>query len=186
MEDQLVDVLVVILVMIIILVIVTGVFLAVQITHNNSEESEIPVETTSSYYVVTEEERELLARIVTCEASICSVECQQDVCSVIFNRLESQKWTLDLNGDNKITVYDIVYYPNAFSPLLDGSFERCVVPTKEAYEAVDYVIHNGPTLPTYVRYFRADTDFNWDNYMNYKEIDNVYFGYFKTWKEGTW
>lgn len=139
-----------------------------------------------NYYTVTDEERELLARIVTCEASICSLECQKDVCSVIFNRLESGKWRKDMNGDGKITIYDIIYYPNAFSPTTDGAMDRCTTPCKSAYEAVDYVIENGPTVPTYVRYFRASYDFSWEGYENYKTIDNVYFGYFVGWHKGDW
>ena len=139
-----------------------------------------------NHYNITDEERELLARIVTCEASICSLECQKDVCSVIFNRLESGKWRKDMNDDNKITVYDIVYYPNAFTPTIDGSLDKCAVPCKSAYEAVDYVVKNGPTIPTEVRYFRTSYDFRWEGYENYKIIDNTYFGYFTDWKQGAW
>lgn len=139
-----------------------------------------------NYYSVTEEERKLLARIVTCEASICSIECQKDVCSVIFNRLESGKWKKDMNGDSKITVYDIIYYPNAFTPTINGALDRCTQPCQSAYEAVDYIIKNGPTVPTEVRYFRTDYDFSWDGYKNYKVIDNVYFGYFTDWQKGAW
>lgn len=138
------------------------------------------------YYIITDEERELLARIVTCESSICSLECQKDVCSVIFNRLESGKWRKDMNGDGQITLYDIIYYPNAFTPASNGALDRCTTPCKSAYEAVDYVVKNGPTVPTYVRYFRTSYDFKWDGYSNYKVIDNVYFGYFNDWKNGAW
>ena len=139
-----------------------------------------------TYYNITEEEKELLARLVTCEASICSVECQKDVCSVVFNRLDSDKWKRDMNNDGQITLYDIVYYPNAFSPTINGALDKCSTPCKSAYEAVDYVIENGPTVPTYVRYFRTDHDFSWDGYKNYKVIDNVYFGYFENWHKGAW
>lgn len=138
------------------------------------------------HYKVTSEERELLARLVTCESDICSLECQKAVCSVIFNRLDSGKWKKDMNGDGKITLYDIIYYPNAFSPTFDGSMDKCTSPCKSAYEAVDYVINNGVTVPTYVRYFRADYDFAWEGYENYKVIDNVYFGYFEDWERGAW
>jgi spore germination cell wall hydrolase CwlJ-like protein len=143
-------------------------------------------ENKKSYYNITAEERELLARIVTCEASICSLECQKDVCSVIFNRLESGKWRKDMNNDGVITLYDIIYYPNAFSPTINGAMDKCTKPCASAYEAVDYVVENGPTVPTYVRYFRTSYDFSWDDYTNYKVIDNVYFGYFTTWQQGAW
>ena len=142
--------------------------------------------TKTPHYTITAEERELLARIVTCEASICSLECQKDVCSVIFNRLESGKWRKDVNGDGQITLYDIIYYPNAFSPTSNGAMDRCTSPCKSAYEAVDYVVENGSTVPTEVRYFRISYDFSWEGYANYKVIDNVYFGYFTDWKNGAW
>lgn len=129
----------------------------------------------SSYYTVTEDEREILARLVFLESSICSTECQRAVVSVVFNRLESHKW-----GDS---LYDVIYYPNAFEPVHKIPY---TTPTQEAYEVVDYVIQNGPTIPTYVRYFRTSYDFPWEGYTNYCSMDNVYFGYFLDWENGVW
>ncbi len=156
------------------------------ITESTSSTTTSTPDTKEPYYNITAEERELLARIVTCEASICSLECQKDVCSVIFNRLESGKWRKDMNNDGVITLYDIIYYPNAFSPTINGAMDKCTKPCASAYEAVDYVVENGPTVPTYVRYFRTSYDFSWKDYANYKIIDNVYFGYFITWQQGAW
>lgn len=139
----------------------------------------------TTYYNITAEERDMLATLCYLEASICSPECQRAVVSVIFNRLESGKWRKDMNKDGVITLYDIVYYPNAFSPsgLIDSYKNKT---TLDCYDAVDYVIANGPTVPTEVRYFRLGYDFNWDNYVNYTIMDNVYFGYFTNWKQGAW
>lgn len=151
----------------------------------NKESSSIKVseETSVNVYNITEEERDMLASLCTLEASVCSKDCQRAVVSVIFNRLNSCKWNKDVNGDDKITLYDIVYYPNAFTPahLIGG-----VGGTKEAYEAVDYVLKHGSTVPEYVRYFRTSKDFSWTDYKNYCTIDNVYFGYFTTWQKGVW
>jgi hypothetical protein len=158
----------------------------IDITESSPSEEIKWIKEVTPHYNVTSEERELLARIVTCESASCSLECQKDVCSVIFNRLESGKWKKDMNGDGQITLYDIIYYPNAFSPTIDGSLDRCIKPCKSAYEAVDYVIENGATVPTYVRYFRDSYDFSWEGYKNYKTIDNVYFGYFENWERGAW
>ena len=138
-----------------------------------------------TYYNITKEEREMLAKIAHLEASICSKECQRAVVSVIFNRLHSGKWRKDMNNDGQITLYDIIYYPNAFTPVLDGKMSDCV-PTQRDYDAVDYVLANGVTVSTEVRYFRTDHDFTWDNYANYCVIDNVYFGYFANWEQGVW
>ena len=142
----------------------------------------------TSFFSITKEEREMLAKIVTLESSICSIDTQKDVCSVIFNRLESGKWKKDMNGDGKITLYDIIYYPCAFSPVLEGKMDGCI-PTDTAYAAVDYVVKHGPTLPTYVRYFRSDRHFTeWydEGYIGYHNRDNMYFGYFKGWEQGQW
>lgn len=144
-----------------------------------------PSEVITYCYNVTPEEREMLAKLAQLEASICSAECQRAVVSVIFNRLHSGKWRKDMNGDGQITLYDIIYYPNAFTPVLYGKMDNCV-PTQRDYDAVDYVLMNGVTVPTQVRYFRTDYDFSWDNYTNYCVIDNVYFGYFTNWKQGAW
>ena len=140
---------------------------------------------TTTYYSITAEERDMLATLCYLEASICSEECQRAVVSVIFNRLESGKWRKDVNKDGQITLYDIVYYPNAFSPSdLIESYKNKT--TQECYDAVDYVVTNGPTVPTQVRYFRTSYHFKWDGYVGYCNMDNVYFGYLTDWQKGAW
>ena len=139
----------------------------------------------NNYYDITSEERYLLAKLAHAEGSICSQECQEAIISVVFNRLESGKWKKDMNNDDKITIYDIIYYPNAFTPATNGAIDKWE-PTAKDYAAVDAVVENGPTVPTYVRYFRASYDFSWEGYKNYMSLDNVYFGYFENWKQGAW
>lgn len=183
-------VLIALLAVVLILSIFMLVILAVTLPDNDSKETyqeEVVIKSTpkiknnveekKAYYQVSEEERELLARLVHCEASICSNECKYDVISIVFNRLEAGKW-----GD---TLEEVIYYKNAFAPATSGKLER-TTPTKADYAAVDYVLENGPTLPTYVRYFRTDYDFKWEGYQNYKIVDNVYFGYFEDWQRGAW
>ena len=129
------------------------------------------------YYSVTEEERLLIAQLVYREANTESLECQKAIVSVLFNRLACGKW-----GD---TIEEVIYYKNAFTPATAGLLEG-VTPTNINYEAVDYVLENGPTLPTYVRYFRADYHHKWDGYEGYTVIDHTYFGYFINWQKGAW
>lgn len=126
---------------------------------------------------VTPEERLLLAQLVYREANTESLECQKAIVSVVFNRLDAGKW-----GD---TIEEVVYYKNAFTPATSGLLEG-VEPTATNYKAVDYVLENGPTLPTYVRYFRADRHFSWDGYECYIVLDHTYFGYFTDWEKGVW
>ena len=53
---------------------------------------------------ITAEEREMLARLVFLESSICSDDCQRAVASVVFNRLDSGRWRKDVNKDGEITL----------------------------------------------------------------------------------
>lgn len=117
--------------------------------------------------VMTVEEREMLARLVYLEAGTCSSECQKAIASVVLNMRDAGYW-----GN---TIEEVINYPNAFSPAY--MIPDCI-PNHSSYEAVDYVIQQGSTLPSYVRYFRADKDHEWIGYENYTVIDNVYFGYF--------
>ena len=119
-------------------------------------------------FVITPEEREMLARLVDLEAGICSPRCKRAIVSVVFNMRSAGHW-----GD---TLEEVVYYPNAFSPAY--LIEYYISPSQEAYEAVDYVCQNGTTLPEAVCYFRAGRPHNWAYYETYITIDNVYFGYF--------
>ena len=142
-------------------------------------ETTVPETTVSKtmYYSVTEEERLLIAQLVYREANTESLECQKAIVSVLFNRLACGKW-----GD---TIEEVIYYKNAFTPATAGLLEG-VTPTKTNYEAVDFVLENGPTLPTYVRYFRANYHHSWEGYEGYSVIDHTYFGYFINWQKGAW
>ena len=128
-------------------------------------------------YSVTAEERELFARLVYCEANTEGIECQRAVVSVVFNQLDSGKW-----GN---TVTEVIYYRNNFTPAVFGLLDTAE-PTSTNYEVVDYVIQNGSTLPTYVRYFRSGYHHQWEGYEGYCVIDNVYFGFFTDWELGVW
>ena len=119
-------------------------------------------------YNITSTEREMLARLVYREANIENLECQKAVISVVINRWQSGKW-----GN---TLGEVVYAPYQFTP--SGLLYK-TTPNETNYKAVDYVIQNGCTLPSYVMYFRADKHFNWDGYKPYTQIDKTYFGYFE-------
>lgn len=115
---------------------------------------------------LSEKDRETLARLVYLEANIESVECQRAVVSVVINRLNSGYW-----GD---TIDKVVYAKNQFTP---ARLISSTTPTQKNYEAVDYVLENGVTLPEYVLYFRANYHFSWKGYNPYISIDRTYFGY---------
>lgn len=140
-----------------------------------TEESDSTADSTA--FIVTDEERYLLAALVFCEANTESIECQRAVVSVVFNRLACGKW-----GH---TLEEVIFYTNAFTPASNGKIFK-VEPNNVNFDAVDYVLKNGPTMPTYVRYFRTDHHFNWKGYVGYTVIDSTYFGYFKDWEKGAW
>jgi hypothetical protein len=112
------------------------------------------------------EDRETLARLVFLESNTESLECQKAVASVIINRLNSGQW-----GD---TLESVIYARGQFTP---ASKIPHTTPTDKNYEAVDYVLTNGPTLPSYCLYFRTGHHFPWQGYKPYTSIDNTYFGY---------
>ena len=127
---------------------------------------EIEKEPTCAYNI-TSEEREMLARLVYREANTESFECQAAVVSVVINRWQSGQWGQTLG--------EVVYAPYQFTP---ANLLYKTTPTELNYKAVDTVLKNGCTLPSYVLYFRADYDFKWEWYKPYVQIDSTCFGYF--------
>ena len=133
----------------------------------------VEVEKEPTYaYRITSEEREMLARLVYREANIESFECQVAVVSVVINRWQSGKWGQTLG--------EVVYAPYQFTP---SNLLYKTTPNELNYKAVDTVLKNGCSLPSYVLHFRADYDFNWDGYKPYTKIDSTCFGYFLEDKE---
>ena len=117
-------------------------------------------------YNLTISERELLAQLLYHEARGESLECQKAVVSVVLNRLDSGIW-----GD---TLKKVIYAKNQFEPVAKGLLPN-TKPLQKQYEAIDYVLENGSTIPEDVLYFRADHYFEWGTaYMN---IDNTYFSF---------
>ena len=115
-------------------------------------------------YDLTNAEKELLAQLLYHEARGESLECQKAVVSVVLNRVESGKW-----GD---TLKEVIYAKNQFEPVAKGLIPN-TKPLQKQYEAIDYVLENGATVPSNVLYFRAGHYFEWGtDYMN---IDNTYF-----------
>lgn len=122
------------------------------------------VETESKYYELTDDEIDMLARLVYLEAGGESYECMKGVASVVLNRMTSTGMSL----------HDVIYAPNQFSP---ACYIESTCYTDTVYSAVMDVVENGPSLPTYVTFFRADYyhDFGNDIVVPYTCINNTYF-----------
>ena len=117
-------------------------------------------------YNITPEEREMLARLIFLEANTESLDCQKAVTYVIINRWQNGYW-----GN---TLHDVVYAKGQFTPAAKIPY---TTPTSINYEAVDYVIQNGVTVPQYVLYFRVGYHHKWKGYRGYIVYDHTYFGY---------
>ena len=134
------------------------------------KETIVTVEKEPSYtYNISSVEREMMARLIYLEANTESIECQQAIASVVINRWLDGRW-----GP---TITSVIYSPYQFSP---AELIQQTTPTETNYEAVDYVLKNGATMPAYVMFFRANYHFDWDGYIEHCQLDDVCFGYFLT------
>ncbi len=120
---------------------------------------------TGAVYVITPEERHMLARLLYLEGGSTSRKCQKMIMEVVFNHYE--------NRGRKTSLTDIVYSKNLFSPA--GRINSTKAQQTQ-YDIVDEVCRDGVTiLPSNVLYFRASYYHSWAT--PYTNIDNVYFSY---------
>lgn len=136
---------------------------AITIVHNTYKSPE-------KVFNISASDRELMAKLLYHEARGESIECQRAVVSVILNRVQSGKWGK--------TIPEVIYATNQFEPVAKGLLPN-TKPLQAQYDAIDYVLETGTTLPSWVQYFRASYHFGWQNYTQYKSIDNTYFGGFQ-------
>lgn len=107
------------------------------------EEEETPLKTNRySELEITEEDRELLARIVYLEARGQSFSGQRAVVEVVLNRV--------LDSRFPDTVYEVLYAPGQFTP---AKSIASTTPTETQYEVVDCVIDETPITTENTIYF---------------------------------
>ena len=107
------------------------------------EEEEMPLKTNRySELEITEEDRELLARIVYLEARGQSFSGQRAVAEVVLNRV--------LDSRFPDTVYEVLYAPGQFTP---AKSITSTTPTETQYEVVDCVIDETPITTENTIYF---------------------------------
>lgn len=104
-----------------------------------------------------------LATLVYLESGTESFECQKAIASVVIYRMQ--------NDD--LTLQEVIYAKNQFSPAyLIAQSE----PSESTLQAVREVLQNGPSIPNYVTFFRADYYHNWSELIvPYCVIDHTYF-----------
>ena len=104
-----------------------------------------------------------LATLVYLESGTESFECQKAIASVVIHRMQ--------NDD--LTLQEVIYAKNQFSPAyLIAQSE----PSESTLQAVREVLQDGPTIPNYVTFFRADYYHDWSELIiPYCVIDHTYF-----------
>lgn len=139
---------------------------AVQVDTDSTKEESRPVGGSNAddcYMYMNENDVWELATLVYLEAGAESYECQKAVASVIINRMENDGASLQ----------DVIYAPNQFSPAHMISYRE---PSESALSAVREVLAVGPTVPSYVTYFRANYYHDWsESIVPYCAIDGTCF-----------
>lgn len=122
----------------------------------------------NEYIHLSESEITIFASLIFFEGGAESVESQRAIASVVINRMKM---------DN-LSLRQVVFAKNQFEPAyLIGNKHIDDKYMKKSKKIVQYVCKNGPTIPPYVTYFRADYYHNWSGMVPYKKIDQTYFSY---------
>lgn len=120
------------------------------------------------YYSMSDSDIQEFATLVALEGSIESYECQCAIASVVLNRMTTEHKSLQ----------EVIYAENQFEP---ADMISSSSPTESTLRAVKKVLQDGPTIPEYVTFFRADFYFDW--VVPYVNIDHTYFSYDPNLKE---
>lgn len=139
------------------------------VTDNEAPETEEP-----SY---TEQDVDLLARLIYSEGGIESYQCQLYIGSVILNRIASDDFPDTLydviyQNDNNTVQFSVTIPTNGIAPI-DKE------PDEEAIKAATELLTNGTQLPAKVIVFYADyCDDGWvTTRCTYTKIDHTVFAY---------
>lgn len=111
---------------------------------------------------VSEEEIELIARITYCEAGAECEEGKRLVIDTILNRVDSDHFPDSIEG--------VIFQPNQFSPVTDGSFDRAEV-KENIYQLVLEELEN--RTDDEVVFFRAGRYHKWGTPLF--QVGNHYF-----------
>lgn len=128
-------------------------------------DKEVQHELTESklYLEMSEDDTYELATLVYLESGTESYECQKAIASVVIHRMQN---------DN-LTLQEVIYAKNQFSPAYLVAESE---PSESTLAAVQDVLQNGPSIPNYVTFFRADYYHNWSELIiPYCVIDHTYF-----------
>ena len=121
---------------------------------------ETEISTTNKW---SEDEINLLARLIYAESGIESYQTQLKVGSVVLNRINSDEEFPD-------DIYSVVYESGQFSVVSDGTINQS--PSDTSIQAAKYLVSNGSVLPENVLYFYEKSVTN--NWVNTRAVYGVY------------
>ena len=116
-----------------------------------------------AHALITQEEIDLMARVVMSEAGNQDIDCKEAVATVILNRWVSPNYP--------VRIKDVIYSEGQFSTADNGT------PTDECYQAVYSAIvwfgTENAIVPKSCYYFRAYHYHEWA--IDYCQLDDMYF-----------
>lgn len=125
------------------------------------ENMSVTIYANESYHMFSQEDIDLMARVVMSEASTQSDECKEAVATTILNRWASPDYSDFID----------VIVQDAYSTADNGAVtDDCYL---AVYSAIAFWGGDYAILPKQVYYFRADHYHEWA--LNYKQIDDLYF-----------
>jgi hypothetical protein len=142
--------------------------------------------TQGKYLTLTESERLIFATLLRLECGGSSYETKMAVASVVVNRMNMWNYTLRQvvfakNQFSPARLIDQETGKSHYNPPKDGIYKEC-------WQVVDDICENGPSIPSYVFYFKSLT-YKKDSNGNripvtyhswatpYKKIGSMYFSY---------
>ncbi len=131
--------------------------------YEEATEAVVEIEEAEEAIVLSESDYNTLLRIVQAESGGCDIIGKILVANVILNRVESNEFPDSIHG--------VVYQKSQFSPVIDGSINRCKV-SDETREAVEralngedpsegalYFMNRSKSAPKNVRWFDTKLSF---------------------------
>lgn len=137
------------------------------------QQAEVEADEVKPYVILSDEELEALACLIWLEGGCESVECQEAIASTIINRYTS-------NPNTYQDLFDVIYEPSQFSP----AYMIVTTEPQELQMSIAMKIATeGPTIPEYVTFFRANYFHSWGDQVPYMHMDHTYFSYSASLKE---
>lgn len=138
------------------------------LTHPLVEDGPESITYDKSYIDISEEDANLISKLLWFEARGECDDCKRRVVSVVINRMTYFN----------MSAHDVIYAVNQFEPaahIADADISESDMSKMRAI--VDDITTDGPTVPGYVTYFRAGYFHNFKGQVPYVSCCNTYVSY---------